>query len=154
MNSKTYQPKKSEVARKWHLIDAHDQILGRLASAVARKIMGKGKITYAPHVDCGDFVVVVNAEGIKITGNSKPDQKIDFRHSGYPGGDTMTPYKTFLKENPERAIWLAVSGMISKTRLRKRQMGRLKVFRGTSHPHGVHFAQPKPKLENPTPKEP
>ncbi len=150
---KTYHLKRNEVARKWHLIDAKNQVLGRLAVQVARLVTGKGKITYSPHVDCGDFVVILNAEGIRITGNNKPEQKIDFRHSGYPGGDTITPYGTFLKENPERAIWLAVSGMVPKTRLRSRQMARLRVFKGTQHPHGVQFAPPKPKSEKPFVKD-
>ena len=139
---KTYQPNKSVIVRRWHLVDAKDQILGRLASRIAMKLMGKHKPVYAPHVDCGDHVVVVNAEGIKITGNSKPTQKIDFRHSGYPGGDTMTPYSEFLKSRPERAISLAVRGMLSKTRLRHRQLTRLKVYRGAFHPHGAQLASP------------
>ena len=141
---KTYQPTKSTVNRQWYLIDANDQVLGRLATQVARQLSGKGKRTYAPHVDCGDFVVVINAEGIKIKGNNKPTQKIDFRHSGYPGGDTITPYGEFLAKNPERAIQLAVSGMLPKTRLRSRQIARLKVYKGTSHPHGNHFAAKNP----------
>ncbi len=153
MPNKTYHPKKNEILRKWHLIDAKGQILGRLATKVSALISGKGKISFSPHVDCGDFVVVINAEGIRITGNNKPDQKIDFRHSHYPGGHTITPYRAFLKEKPERAISLAVSGMLSKTRLRKRQMTRLKVYRGDQHPHGVNFAVPKPKTEASAPKD-
>lgn len=125
------------------MIDAKKVVLGRLASDVSRLLSGKHKITYAPHVDTGDFVVIVNAEGIRITGNNKPTQKIDFRHSGYPGGYTITPYDLFLKEKPERAIELAVSGMLPKTRLRSRQMTRLRVFKGASHPYGAHFARAK-----------
>ncbi len=143
MSTKTPHIERSMINRKWHLIDANGQILGRLSTQVARLLMGKGKTTYSPHIDGGDFVVVTNAAGIRITGDSKPVQKIDFRHSGYPGGDTMTPYAIFLKEKPERAIELAVSGMLSKTRLRKRQMVRLKVYKGSSHPHGAQFAAPK-----------
>src|SRR6185295_3236510 len=123
-----------------HLVDAKGQILGRLASQVARRLCGKDKRTYAPHVDGGDYVVIVNAESIRITGDNKPVQKIDFRHSGYPGGDTMTPYNEFLKKRPERAISLAVSGMLPKTKLRQLQMARLKVYRGATHPHGAQFA--------------
>ena len=140
MFMKTYQPRQQSISRRWHLVDAKDKVLGRLATEIARVLMGKGKRDFAPHVDCGDFVVVVNAEGIRITGNNKPVQKIDFRHSGYPGGHTMTPYGEFLKSKPDRAIELAVSGMLSKTRLRSRQMARLKVYKGSTHPHGAHFA--------------
>lgn len=140
---KTYEPNKNTISRNWHLVDAKDQVLGRLASQIARRLMGKDKRTYAPHVDSGDYVVVVNAQDIKITGANKPVQKIDFRHSGYPGGDTITPYGEFLKKNPERAIRLAVTGMLSKTRLRKLQINRLKVYRGTNHPHSANLAPKK-----------
>jgi large subunit ribosomal protein L13 len=137
---KTFQPKNKTISRRWHLLDANGQTLGRFASGIARQLTGKNKIIYAPHVDCGDFVVVINAEGIKITGNNKPVQKIDFRHSGYPGGDTSTSYDVFLKTKPDRAITLAVSGMLPKTRLRSRQIARLKVYKGSHHPHGAQFA--------------
>jgi large subunit ribosomal protein L13 len=140
MATKTSFPTTSSVNRKWHLIDAKGQVLGRVACDISKKLTGKSKRLFAPHVDCGDFVVVVNAEGVRLTGNNKPTQKIDFRHSGYPGGMTITPYGEFLKKNPERAISLAVSGMLPKTRLRSRQMARLRVFRGTNHPHTAQFA--------------
>jgi len=140
MLMKTYQPREQAVVRGWHLVDAKDKVLGRLATEVARVLMGKGKRDFAPHVDCGDHVVIVNAEGIRITGNNKPTQKIDFRHSGFPGGDTSTPYGEFLKTKPERAIRLAISGMLSKTRLRDRQLARLKIYKGSTHPHGAQFA--------------
>ncbi len=143
MQNKTYQPTRSSVDRQWHLVDAKDQILGRLAVEVSKKLSGKSKRTYTPHVDAGDFVVVVNAEGIKITGANKPVQKIDFRHSGYPGGHTITPYGEFLRKKPTRAIELAVSGMLPKTKLRDRQMTRLKVYKGATHPHGAQFAVKK-----------
>lgn len=139
----TYQAKASNIQRRWHLIDAKDQVLGRLATKIARHLSGKDKRAYTPHVDCGDYVVVINAEGIKITGNNKPVQKIDFRHSGYPGGDTITPYGEFLRKKPTRAIELAVSGMLPKTRLRSRQMAKLRVYKGNTHPHGAQFATPK-----------
>jgi len=140
---KTYQPKLDATTRRWHLFDAKDKVLGRFASEVARLLMGKGRRDYTPHIDCGDHVVVINAEGIRITGNNKPVQKIDFRHSGYPGGETITPYGEFLRSKPERAIQLAVSGMLGKNKLRSRQLARLKVYKGSAHPHGAHFAQPK-----------
>ncbi len=139
MSNKTYQPNQATVERRWHLVDAKNQVLGRLACDISKKLVGKTKIKFAPHVDCGDFVVVINAENIRITGNNKPVQKIDFRHSGYPGGDTITPYGEFLKKKPERAIELAVSGMLPKNKLRDRQMTRLKVYRGIAHPHGAQF---------------
>jgi len=143
MSTKTYQPNASTVRRQWHLIDAKEKVLGRLAVDVARRLSGKSKRDYAPHVDAGDYVVIVNASGVRITGNNKPVQKIDFRHSGYPGGHTITPYGEFLKKKPERAVELAVNGMLPKTRLRKRQMARLKVYRGDTHPHGAQFAPAK-----------
>ena len=144
MSTKTYQPNAKTIVRRWHLFDAKGKVLGRFASEIARILMGKGKRDFAPHVDCGDNVVVINAEEIRITGNNKPVQKIDFRHSGYPGGETITPYGEFLRSKPERAIELAVSGMLGKSRLRDRQIRRLKVYKGSAHPHGAHFATPKP----------
>jgi len=144
LKTESFQNDKAVTNRQWHLYDAQGKTLGRFASEIAHKLMGKHKRHYAPHSDCGDFVVVVNAEGIQITGNSKPVQKFDFRHSGYPGGDTMTPYKEFLKSKPDRAIQLAVSGMLRKTRLRDKQMSRLKVYKGSTHPHGAQFAAPRP----------
>src|SRR5258706_10624116 len=140
---KTTQPNNSTVQRRWHLVDAKGQVLGRLATHVAYQLSGKGKPYFATHVDCGDFVIVINAEEVQIKGNSKPDQKIDFRHSGYPGGDTMTPYSEFLKKNPERAVSLAVSGMLPKNKLRSRRLTRLKVFRGSTHPYGPQLASPE-----------
>ena len=143
MSTKTYQPNAATISRAWLLFDARDKILGRFASEIARVLMGKGKRIFTRSVDCGDNVVVINAEGIRITGNNKPTQKIDFRHSGYAGGDTATPYSEFLKSKPERAIYLAVSGMLAKNRLRPRQLARLKIYKGGTHPHGAHFAVPK-----------
>ena len=143
MSVKTYQPNKLTVRRTWHLIDAKGEILGRLATKAARILTGKAKITYAPHVDTGDYVVVINATGVKLTGNNKAKQKIDFRHSGYPGGYTITPYDLLLKEKPDRAIELAVSGMLPKTRLRSRQMTRLRVYKGDTHPYGPQFVKVK-----------
>lgn len=124
-------------SRPWHVIDAQGQILGRLATRVAGLLTGKSKVTYQPHQDGGDFVIVINAEGIKITGNNKPIQKMDFRHSGYPGGDTLIPYIKLLATKPEKAIKLAVSGMLPKNKLRSRRIVRLKVFKGSQHPHGA-----------------
>ncbi len=147
MSTKTFQPQPNTIKRRWHVVDAKNQVLGRLASQIARRLMGKDKANFAPHVDCGDFVVVVNAAQVRITGGSKPVQKIDFRHSGYPGGDTITPYGEFLRNNPERAVTLAVSGMLSKNKLRRRQLTRLKVYRSGTHPHG---AQSTPSVKTPS----
>src|SRR5688572_22715239 len=99
MTMKTYQPTTASVDRRWHLIDAKGQVLGRIACEISNILVGKRKRTFTHHVDCGDFVVVVNAEGVRITGDNKPVQKIDFRHSGYPGGDTVTPYGEFMRKN-------------------------------------------------------
>lgn len=138
---KTTQPKTNEVPRKWHLIDANGQVLGRLATEIVRRLSGKDKAIYSSYVDCGDYVVVINAKDVRLTGNNKADQKIDFRHSHFPGGETMTPYREFMKSKPDRAVELAISGMLPKNKLRPRRLRRLKVYKGNEHPHGVHFAQ-------------
>jgi large subunit ribosomal protein L13 len=118
-----------EVDRRWFLLDADGVVLGRLASLAAQLLRGKGKASYSPHMDGGDGVIVVNAEKIRITGK-KATQKLDFRASGYPGGQVFTHYEKLLKEKPERAVRLAVYGMLPKNRQRDRFMRRLKVFRG------------------------
>ncbi len=141
---KTIHANKKTIKRTWCVIDAKDKILGRLASEIVYKLSGKGKSTYTAHFDCGDFVVVVNAENVKLTGNNKLDQKIDFRHSGYPGGDTMTPYREFMKSKPDRAISLAVSGMLPKNKLRALRMKRLKVYKGSEHPHTANLPKAAP----------
>jgi len=136
---KTLHSKTNAPGRKWHLFDAQNQVLGRLATQITHLLLGKGRRDYSTHVDNGDHVVVVNARGIRLTGTNKIDQKMDFRHSGYPGGDTMTPYRTFLKEKPDRAVYLAVKGMLPKNKLRSRRLARLKIYKGDTHPHGVQF---------------
>jgi len=128
-------------------VDAKDKILGRLAPGVANILHGKDKPFFTPHIDCGDFVVVINAGKVRLSGN-KLKTKMDFRHSGYPGGQTLTPYEKLLREKPQRAIELAVSGMLPKNRLRSRMMRRLKVYRGPEHPHNVQFAKPDPSHAN------
>jgi len=132
---KTLHSKKLVSGRKWHLFDANNQVLGRLATQITHLLVGKGRRDYSTHVDNGDHVVVVNAQGIRVTGNSKLDQKMDFRHSGYPGGDTMTPYRTFLKEKPDRAVYLAVKGMLPKNTLGRAMLKKLKIYAGGDHPH-------------------
>lgn len=137
----TYSPKPHEVERKWHVIDATDVVLGRLASQVATLLRGKHKAVYAPHVDTGDFVVVVNASKVALTG-SKREQKLAYRHSGFPGGLTATNYTTLLEENPRRAVEQAVKGMLPHNKLGRAQLSKLKVYAGPDHPHSAQ--QPVP----------
>ena len=115
MNGKTVLPQKETIERKWHYIDADGKILGRLATEVADLLRGKSKTYYTNHLDCGDFVVITNAEKIKLTGK-KLEQKIDFRYSGFPGGGTYTPYAEMMKNKPQEAFMLAVSGMLPKNK--------------------------------------
>ena len=137
----TYFPQKNDTPnRQWHLIDAQGQVLGRLATRVATLLRGKGKPTFTPYLDEGDFVVVINAAGIKLTGN-KLDQKVAYSHSLYPGGLKLVPYSRLMVENPERAIVKAVSSMLTKSKLRERMLTRLKVYRDSVHPHAAQAPQ-------------
>jgi large subunit ribosomal protein L13 len=138
---RTYTPKPGEVAPTWHVVDATDVVLGRLASQVAVLLRGKHKPTFAPHVDGGDFVVVINAEKVALTGNKRAD-KLAYRHSGYPGGLRATPIGELLAKRPERVVEQAVRGMLPKTSLARGQMRKLKVYAGAEHPHAAQ--QPKP----------
>jgi large subunit ribosomal protein L13 len=138
---RTYTPKPGEVTRDWYVIDATDVVLGRLASQVATILRGKHKATFAPHVDTGDFVVVINAEKVALTG-AKLEKKKAYRHSGYPGGLTATGYTELLAENPRRAVEKAVAGMLPHTTLGRAQLRKLKVYSGEVHPHAAQ--QPKP----------
>ncbi|HEX2183876.1 MAG TPA: 50S ribosomal protein L13, partial [Chloroflexota bacterium] len=137
---KTYSPKASELERNWWVIDAEGQVLGRLASAVASRLRGKDKPTFAPHMDGGDFVVVVNASKVRVTGR-KLEQKLYYRHSGYPGGLRATPLGEMLAKRPERAIELAVRGMLPKNALGHQLLGKLKVYAGPDHPHAAQKPQ-------------
>lgn len=139
----TYSAKPGEVKREWLLVDAEDQVLGRLATRVADLLRGKHKARFTPHVDAGDFVVVVNAEKIKLTGQ-KLDQKKYHRHSGYPGGIKTRTARELLAKKPEDMIKLAVKGMLPKNRLNRRILTKLKIYAGPEHPHAAQ--QPK-KLE-------
>ncbi|MCD6232322.1 50S ribosomal protein L13 [Candidatus Aerophobetes bacterium] len=130
----TYIPKKEEIKRKWFLINAEGEILGRLAVKIAKILSGKEKPIYTPHLDVGDFVVVINAEKIKVTGNKK-EKKVYYRHSGYPGGLKKKTYEEILKENPERIIKEAVKGMLPKNKLGRRMFKKLKVYKGSDYPH-------------------
>lgn len=138
---RTYTPKPGDVQRDWYVIDATDVVLGRLASQVAILLRGKHKPTFAPHVDGGDFVIIINADKVALSGN-KRETKIAYRHSGYPGGLTATPYGEFLDAKPERAVEKAVRGMIPKTSLGREQMTHLKVYAGSEHPHTAQQAKP------------
>ena len=132
----TFFPKKGEIQKKWYLVDANGQILGRLASSVARVLMGKTKPVYAPHEDVGDFVVVVNAEKVAVTGK-KRSQKVYRHHSGYPGGLKSVTLSDLQKKAPEKVILEAVSGMLPKNKLRQVYLKKLKVYSGSDHPHAA-----------------
>jgi len=138
---RTYTAKPGDVQRDWYIIDASDVVLGRLATQVATLLRGKHKPTFTPNADTGDFVVVINADKVALSGN-KREGKMAYRHSGYPGGLRATPYGELLDKNPERAVEKAVRGMLPKNRLSRQQMTKLKVYRGAEHPHEAQ--QPKP----------
>lgn len=135
---KTFQPKESEIKRDWHLIDAKDEILGRLSTKIAYLLTGKGKATYSPHMDSGDFVVVINAEKIVVTGR-KASQKKYRTHSGYPSGFKEKTYNMVMETHPERIIEHSVSGMVPDNRLKKERMLRLKVVVGDKNPYENKF---------------
>ena len=136
MAIKTYVPKEAEIERRWYLVDAEGQTLGRLASQIATILRGKHKPIYTAHMDVGDYVVVVNAEKVKVTGN-KAGQKAYYRHSGYPGGFRQTQFSVMLSKHPERVIEAAVRGMIPHNTLGKQQLSKLKVYAGPNHPHAA-----------------
>jgi len=138
MNAKTYQPKVKEMKRAWHLIDAKGQILGRLATKVATYLIGKHKADYSAHLDSGDFVVVLNAEKVELTGK-KALQKKYYSHSGYPGGFKEVSFEKLFSQKPERVIEHAVSGMLPDNRLKKDRMQRLKVFVKEQNPYKDKF---------------
>ena len=138
---KTFVTKTQEIEREWHVVDATGQTLGRLASRIARIIRGKHKPIYAPSVDAGDYVIVVNAEKIHVTGG-KLDKKIYYRHSGYPGGIKEISLREQLDKHPTRVIKYAVRGMLPRNRLGRRMFKKLKVYAGPDHPHEAQ--QPKP----------
>lgn len=137
----TYSPKPGEVTRAWHVIDAEDVVLGRLATEVATLLRGKHKPTFAPHVDTGDFVIIVNAEKVALTGH-KREQKFAYRHSGYPGGLRKRSFGELLDTRPERLLEKVVKGMLPKNKLGRAQAKKLKVYAGPQHPHGAQQPQP------------
>ena len=138
---KTYTPKAGDITRQWHVIDATDVVLGRLASQAAILLRGKHKPTFAPHVDTGDFVIIINADKVVLTG-SKAQQKRAYRHSGFPGGLKSRTYVEMLDQFPEKAVEKAIRGMLPKNSLGRQQLTKLKVYRGAEHPHAAQ--QPKP----------
>ena len=137
---RTYSPKAHELKNDWLIIDATDIVLGRLASTAAKLLRGKHKPTFAAHMDNGDFVIIINAEKVALTG-AKLLQKKAYRHSGYPGGLTATTYAELLEKSPERAVEKAIAGMVPKNTLGRNQLSKLKVYRGAEHPHAAQ--QPK-----------
>lgn len=138
---KTYSQKASEVQREWYVIDATDHVLGRLATQIATLLRGKHKPTFTPSMDGGDFVIVTNVEKIRLTGR-KPEQKVYYRHTGYPGGLKTIPYKMMQAKHPDRVLRLAVKGMLPKNRLGRRLLTKLRIYSGPNHPHLAQ--QPKP----------
>lgn len=132
--SKTYSQKPAEVSREWYIIDAGSMPLGKLAVVIADKLMGKSKVTYTPHVDNGDYVIVINAKNIQVTGNKMVD-KMYYRHSGFPGGLTELKLEEVIEKNPKVAIEHAVKGMLPKNKLTPNRLARLRVFDGTEHTH-------------------
>lgn len=139
--TRTFTPKAGQIQRDWIVIDATDVVLGRLASHAAAILRGKNKPTFAPHVDVGDFVVIVNAGKVALTGQ-KLQKKMAYRHSGYPGGLKSTSYAELLEKNPVRAVEKAVRGMLPKNTLGREQLSKLKVYAGAEHPHAAQ--QPTP----------
>lgn len=138
---RTFTQKQAEIERDWYVVDAEGETLGRLASKIAPILKGKHKPSYTPHLDCGDFVIIVNAEKVRVTGR-KLDQKFYHRHSGYPGGLTSISLKDQLDRYPARVLEAAIRGMLPKNRLGRRMIKKLKVYAGSAHPHQAQ--QPKP----------
>jgi large subunit ribosomal protein L13 len=141
MTVRTFSPKAADVQRQWHVIDASDVVLGRLASQAAVLLRGKHKPIFAPHVDTGDFVIVVNASKVALSGNKLTDKRA-YRHSGYPGGLRAVAYGDLMATNPERAVTKAVKGMLPKNTLGRQMLRKLKVYAGPEHPHQAQMPVP------------
>ena len=131
---RTYSPKMNDITRSWHVIDAEGLILGRLATTVASLLRGKHRTYFAPHVDTGDYVIIVNADKIALSSN-KADQKFSYRHSGYPGGLRATSWKSLIEDDPAKLVYESIKGMVPKNRLGRAQMEKLFVYAGPEHPH-------------------
>ena len=138
---KSYMARPAQVERKWHIVDAEGQTLGRLASEISHVLRGKNKPQYTPHIDTGDFVVVVNAEKVVVTGR-KAEQKVYRRHTGYPGGLRETSYEVMMERKPTEVLRKAVKGMMPRTRLGRKQFTKLKLYAGPEHPHEAQNPQP------------
>jgi large subunit ribosomal protein L13 len=138
---RTYSPKASEITREWHIVDAEGLVLGRMATEVARVLRGKHKPTYAPHMDTGDHVIIINADKVVLT-SEKAQSKLIHRHSGYPGGLKTQTYADLLSKRPAEAVRRSVRGMIPKNRLGRQQLTKLKVYGGPTHPHEAQKPQP------------
>ena len=138
---KTFSPTPKDIDRKWYVVDAQDQVLGRLATQIAHRLRGKHKPEFAPHMDNGDFIIVVNCDKIKVTG-TKMDKKLYYRHSGWVGGQKSTTLADMLAEKPERVLVAAVKGMLPKNRLARHMLKKLKVYAGPEHPHTAQQPQP------------
>jgi large subunit ribosomal protein L13 len=141
MAVKTYTPKESEIQRDWYIVDAEDAVLGRISSQIASILRGKHKPQFTPHLDAGDFVIVINAEKVRVTG-AKDQQKLYYRHSRYPGGLRSMTFQEMIDRHPERVIHTAVRGMLPKNALGKRMLKKLRVYSGSEHPHNAQ--QPTP----------
>jgi len=141
---KTFNLKKEQIERKWYVADATDQILGRFAAEIAKKLRGKDKPTFSPHLDCGDFIIIINAEKIRVKGGNKLEDKKYYRHSGYVGNLKETSLEKMLEKDPEFVIKNAVRGMIPHNILGRRVLKKLKVYKGAEHPH---TAQKPEKLD-------
>lgn len=138
---RTFSPKPADIKREWHVIDAENVVLGQLAVQISNLLRGKHKPTYAPHMDMGDFVVVVNAEKVALSG-TKRTTKMVYRHSGFPGGLTTTPIGEILEKDARKAVEAAVWGMLPKNKLSRAQLSKLKVYSGPTHPHEAQQAKP------------
>ncbi len=141
MSDKTYSPKAGDIEHQWHIVDATDKVLGRLASQIALVLRGKHKPTYAPHMDMGDHIVVVNADKVVVTG-AKAEQKVYHRHTGYPGGLRTTSYERMMQDHPERILKKAVWGMLPSNRLGRQLLKKLRVYAGPEHQHAAQQPQP------------
>jgi len=138
---KTYVPKEGEIVKKWHLIDAEGKVLGRVAAEAAKLLRGKHKPMYTPFLDCGDHVIIINADKVRVSGG-KEEKKVYYRHSGYPGGLSETTYGAMNEKHPERAMYLAVKGMLPHNRLGRKLATNFRVYAGSDHKHEAQMPQP------------
>lgn len=144
---KTYSVKAGDIEREWFVVDARNQVLGRMATEIATVLRGKHKPTFSPHLDVGDYVVVINASDVRLTGR-KAEQKEYFRHSGYMGGERLIPFKRMMERHPDRVIRLAVKGMLPKNTLGRQMLRKLRVYAGPDHPHESQSPRPLAAQDN------